>query len=180
MPAKPLTPEQRQDAARLRRLFDSHQTKLKEAGQPHSQLELADQLGFGQSALAQYLGGKIPLNQDVLLKFATLLSVSPDLISPSINASAVAAARRWLDAPSTRSESTATTGQTLTAQEPVGMYVVGTSALLEKLSPRAIQIARIYDAASEERKGRFEAAMTLVGLDLPPADGEKSGQRHSR
>lgn len=180
MPAKPLTPEQRQDAARLRRLFDSHQAKLKEAGQPYSQLELADQLGFGQSALAQYLGGKIPLNQDVLLKFATLLCVSPGLISPSINASAVAAARRWLDATSTWSESTAAAVQALTAQEPSGMYVVRTNASLEKLSPRALQIARIYDAASEERKGRFEAAMTLVGLDLPPADGGESEQRPSR
>lgn len=176
MPAKPLTPEQRQDAGRLRRLFDAHQAKLKEAGQPYSQLELADQLGFGQSALAQYLGGKIPLNPDVLLKFATLLGVNPGLISPSINASAVAAARKWLDAPGTWSEPAASSIQPMTAQEPRGMYVVDTSALLGKLSPRALQIARIYDAASEERKGRFEAAMTLVGLDAPPRDGEQSSR----
>jgi transcriptional regulator with XRE-family HTH domain len=52
--------------------------------------------------------------------------------------------------------------------EPAAAYLA--SAVIGELSPRALQLARLYDAASEERKGRFEAAMTLVGLKVPAPD----------
>lgn len=45
-------------------------------------------MGFGQSALAQYLNGKIPLNVDAGIKFANLLDVPLQRFSPSLAAQA--------------------------------------------------------------------------------------------
>jgi hypothetical protein len=56
------------------------------------------------------------------------------------------------------------------AKEPTGAYSIPPNAAAATLSPRALQLARLYDAASDERKGRFEAAMTLVGLKVPAPD----------
>lgn len=75
MPAQPLSIEQLADASRLKALFQNWQRAQREAGRPSSQEVAAEQLGFGQSALAQYLNGKIPLNLDAGLKFAKLLDV---------------------------------------------------------------------------------------------------------
>jgi phage repressor protein C with HTH and peptisase S24 domain len=84
MPAQPLSPTQLAEAAQLKLLFQKWQQSRKDAGEPSSQEAAAALLGFGQSALAQYLNGKIPLNVDASLKFAHLLGVSFDAFSPSI------------------------------------------------------------------------------------------------
>lgn len=76
MPALPLTPEQLEDAARLKTLFAAWQKKQREAGLPSSQEALSDQLGFNQSALSQYLNGRIPLNIDAATKFANLIGAN--------------------------------------------------------------------------------------------------------
>lgn len=77
MPAKPLTPEQKADADRLKAIF-SKQRELTQAA-------LADELGFSnQSAVSQYLNGKIPLNVDAAIKFAEKLCCSVSDFSPSI------------------------------------------------------------------------------------------------
>jgi len=73
MPALPLTTEQLEDAARLKTLFAAWQKKQREAGLPSSQEALSDQLGFNQSALSQYLNGRIPLNIATATKFANLI-----------------------------------------------------------------------------------------------------------
>lgn len=62
MPAKPLTPEQKDDASRLKEAFRAWQNAKRDAGAPVSQMEAAHRLGFGQSALSQYVNGQIPLN----------------------------------------------------------------------------------------------------------------------
>lgn len=75
MPVKPLSPGQKDEAEALRALFKQWQGQRKDEGLPWSQDWASDQLGFGQSAMNQYLNGKIPLNPDVAVKFTALLGV---------------------------------------------------------------------------------------------------------
>lgn len=77
---KPLTPEQKKDAERLRRLFDRREPKI-------SQLDAAVQWGIGstQGAVEQYLNGRIPLNLDVAVKFARGMPCSVKDFSPSLS-----------------------------------------------------------------------------------------------
>lgn len=89
MPAQPLSSEQLSEATALKELFKSWQATRKESGLPSSQEAAADMLGFGQSALAQYLNGKIPLNIDAGAKFAALLGVGLSDFSPSLADQAV-------------------------------------------------------------------------------------------
>jgi phage repressor protein C with HTH and peptisase S24 domain len=84
MPALPLTTEQRADATRLKSLFAAWQKRRREAGQPSSQEALSDMLGFNQSALSQYLNGRIPLNVAAATKFAGLIECSIADFSPAL------------------------------------------------------------------------------------------------
>lgn len=84
MPAKPLTLSQLEDAERIRTLFRRWQEKRADAGLPKSQEAAAGELGFGQSALSQYMRGKIPLNPDTLVKLSRLFGVRPDEVSPDL------------------------------------------------------------------------------------------------
>lgn len=84
MPAKPLTKEQLQEAARLKAMFKAWQALRKAAGKSWTQDEVSDEFGFGQSALSQYLTGNIPLNASAVMKFSEVLGVSPADISPRI------------------------------------------------------------------------------------------------
>jgi len=86
MPAQPLTPEQKADADRLRTRFAAWQQQQKDRKQPSSQAEAAARLEFGQSALSQYLQGRIPLNVKALAKFCDLLGCAPAEISPNLAA----------------------------------------------------------------------------------------------
>lgn len=85
MPAQPLTPEQLEDAARLKKIFLSWQQQQKEAGTSVSQEAAAERLGFNQSALSQYLNGRIPLNVDAARKFSELLGQSVAEFSPRLH-----------------------------------------------------------------------------------------------
>jgi phage repressor protein C with HTH and peptisase S24 domain len=84
MPALPLTHEQLSDAARLKNLFATWQRGRREAGLPSSQEALSDLLGFNQSAMSQYLNGRIPLNVDAATKFANLIGCAVVDFSPSL------------------------------------------------------------------------------------------------
>ena len=84
MPAKPLDPRQLKDAQRLNAAFKHWQAQRRANGQGASQRYAAELMGFGQSALSQYLTGKIPLNGEALAKFARLFGVAPESISPEI------------------------------------------------------------------------------------------------
>lgn len=85
MPAQPLSQDQLAEAAKLKDLFKEWQRARKESGLPSSQEAAADLLGFGQSALAQYLNGRIPLNVDAGAKFAGLLGVNLGDFSSSLS-----------------------------------------------------------------------------------------------
>ncbi|KAF1042582.1 MAG: HTH-type transcriptional regulator PrtR [Herbaspirillum frisingense] len=81
MPAKPLSSEQLEDAARLDRIFLAR----KEADPSLTQEALAHACGWKtQGSVNQYLKGKIPLNLPAILKFAHALGVQPHDISPSL------------------------------------------------------------------------------------------------
>ena len=86
MPALPLTKEQLDDAARLKAHFLQWQKARKESGLPASQEALSELLGFNQSAVSQYLNGKIPLNVDAAIKFAALMERPVLDFSPSLAA----------------------------------------------------------------------------------------------
>ena len=86
MPALPLTKEQLDDAARLKQLFATWQRTQRDAGLPSSQEAISDLLGFTQSALSQYLNGRIPLNFEVAAKFAGLLQCDVSDFSPDLAA----------------------------------------------------------------------------------------------
>ncbi|MDN7825119.1 XRE family transcriptional regulator [Burkholderia cenocepacia] len=88
MPAKPLTPEQIDDAARLRDHFHRWRGQQDSKGLPSTQAFAAQRLGFGQSALSQYLRGSIPLNLRTLMKFSDLFGCKPTAISPTLGTDA--------------------------------------------------------------------------------------------
>jgi len=82
MPSKPLTQEQRQDAARLSVIFAEHKHR-----HGLTQAVLADKLGFSvQSTVSQYLKGKIPLNVAAAIKFAECFNCRVADFSPSLQA----------------------------------------------------------------------------------------------
>lgn len=84
MPALPLTPEQKAEALKLKTLFKEWQVARKEKGDPYSQEAASELLGFGQSALSQYLNGAIPLNPSAAANFSRLLGCRIEDFSPSI------------------------------------------------------------------------------------------------
>lgn len=84
MPANPLTTEQLAEAAKVKDLFANWQRARKAAGEPASQEAASEILGFNQSALSQYLNGRIPLNIDAAAKFAKLIGCAVADFSPSL------------------------------------------------------------------------------------------------
>lgn len=76
MPALPLSKDQLEDAARLKALFIIWQKTQRDAGLPSSQEAVSEMLGFNQSAMSQYLNGKIPLNGAAAKKFSELIGCS--------------------------------------------------------------------------------------------------------
>lgn len=85
MPAQPLSPEQKEDARRLFRLYEKWKSDQRRAGARASQEIVAAALGFAsQSAVSQYMKGGIPLNQEAVAKFARFFGVPPLEISPTI------------------------------------------------------------------------------------------------
>lgn len=85
MPAKPLTPEQKADAARLMELFENQKAHESKQGKRLTQASLADDLGYAtQSAVSQYLKGKVPLNVEAAVKFAARFGCGVSAFSTSI------------------------------------------------------------------------------------------------
>lgn len=73
-----LSAEERGDAERLRQLWEAKSSSLK-----LTQLQASREFGFAnQSAISQYLNARIPLNLETTAKFARLLKVSIEEISP--------------------------------------------------------------------------------------------------
>jgi len=84
MPALPLTPEQKADAARLKEAYNSWKAREKAEHRPANQAHIAGLLGIQQSAFSQYCNGDIPLNVAILLKLKKAVGFEPESISPSL------------------------------------------------------------------------------------------------
>ena len=80
MPAQPLTAAQKEDAARLKAIYEGKKAEL------HlTQITLAALCGWeSQGSVSQYLNGKIPLNVDAAAKLARGLKCSIDDFSPAL------------------------------------------------------------------------------------------------
>lgn len=74
-----LTPEQIEDAKRLKAIYEA---KKKELG--ISQQDIADALGISQGAVGHYLNGRNQLNTLAAAKFAEILQVKIEDFSPSL------------------------------------------------------------------------------------------------
>jgi transcriptional regulator with XRE-family HTH domain len=80
MSTRKITAEQKEDAARLMRIYLEHKAKY-----GLTQDQLADELGFAvQSAVNQYLNGKIALNMEAAVKFAERFNCRVSDFSPSL------------------------------------------------------------------------------------------------
>lgn len=76
-----LTDEQRQDAARLKRIYEARKAEDRSL----TQEGLASACGWKtQSAVTQYLNALVPLNLDALIKFSLALDAPISEISPSL------------------------------------------------------------------------------------------------
>lgn len=81
----PLTPEQRDESSRLKAIYESRKAVARDAGGRLTQDDVAEACGWSnQSAVSQYMNGKIALNLDALLKFARALDFSPEEVSPRL------------------------------------------------------------------------------------------------
>lgn len=77
---RPLTDYEKQCAARLKSIWLAYK-----AVHCVNQIWLGEQLGGKSQALAgQYLGGKIPLNLNAIIRFSEILGCSPKDIDPSV------------------------------------------------------------------------------------------------
>lgn len=75
------------EAERLRAIYDQRKSEAKTQGQKLSQDTIAERCGWsGQSAVSQYMRGRIPLNIDALLKLSKVLRFSPHDVSPRLAA----------------------------------------------------------------------------------------------
>lgn len=83
MPAKELSAEQKRDAERLKSLFKSWQSASPD-GIPISQERACEQIGLSQSAISQYLNGRIPLNPKAAVKFAKAIGADVSAFSETI------------------------------------------------------------------------------------------------
>ena len=63
---------------RIHQLLENQEEEL-------NQYDLATALNMTQSAVNQYLHGRIPLNTDIIIKFAKVLQVIPSAIDRSLN-----------------------------------------------------------------------------------------------
>lgn len=75
---KTLSEEQKEDVQRLRKLWDAKRVEL-----GLTQANVAERFGIkNQTAISQYLNGRIPLNMEAAIKFAKVLEVAIHEISP--------------------------------------------------------------------------------------------------
>ena len=88
MPALPLTPEQKADAARLKSLLHNGQEETRARGELGSQDTLIELFGFGLSAVNHYLNGKVPIHSAATVKFSRVFKCQISNFSETIAAQA--------------------------------------------------------------------------------------------
>lgn len=77
---RPLTPQEREEALKIRSIYEAKKRELR-----LTQETLAEKMGFGtQGAVSQYMQGRIPMSNEVLLRFAYHLEFDPCDLRPDI------------------------------------------------------------------------------------------------
>ena len=85
MPTRPTTPDQQQDAERLRALvFEWQAQTAHTTGQTPTQETISAALGIGQSALSQRLRGKMAMSRDFAVAVAKLIGCKVADFSPTL------------------------------------------------------------------------------------------------
>lgn len=75
------------ESAALRKIYAQRKKEAKEQGVKLNQDAVAEKCGWaGQSAVSQYMSGRMPLNLDALLKLSKALRFSPRDVSPRLAA----------------------------------------------------------------------------------------------
>jgi hypothetical protein len=95
---RPLTDDQRADAARLMAIFKAKKQEAGKRGEMLNQEMVALACGWsGQSAFGQYARGIIPLNIPAIIQISKALGCSPKEISPGLCGSIELAEPKVLD-----------------------------------------------------------------------------------
>lgn len=155
MPAKPLNPEQLEDAARLKVLFLDWQKARKKNKEPHAQDAITEILQFGQSALSQYLNGGIPLNIETAFKFSEMFEQPISVFSPSLAEEATDKAVRYARAAYPRTEGAESSILDLACETSEEVGLLAAYRLAGKLGD--IRARESYDAVTDEFLGRVAA-----------------------
>ena len=81
-----LTDTELAECSRLKAVFEQRKADAKAHGKKLTQADVGYECGWssGQSAVNQYLNGKVPLNVDALLKLAAVLNFEPRDVSPRL------------------------------------------------------------------------------------------------
>ncbi len=154
MPANPLTKYQLAEAACLKGMFKEWQATKKAKGEPISQEDAAGMIGFGQSALSQYLNGKIPLNVDSATKIATLIGRPVSDFSAHLAKQAAGYA----------------SGAMLPLGEPTRMNFGSSAAIthIQRTTEEESQLLEMYRLMDDERRKKLmQSAAALPKMDLP-------------
>ncbi len=139
MPALPLSPEQKQDAARLLASWESY----KAANPGASQEKFAAECGWKtQGSFNQYLHGKIPLNLNALLKMSRVLGVDASTISPTLAAQLPSKPA----IPTQLAARLATADETTRKLVEIALLEEGDAAL-QQLSPSIVAMVRMVKTA---------------------------------
>jgi hypothetical protein len=86
MPTRPTTPEQREDAAKLKAIYQAWLDSTPPGQKRRVQEDVAEAIGTSQSTVAQTINGKLALNPRRAAKFAALFGCSVADFSPRIAA----------------------------------------------------------------------------------------------
>lgn len=81
----PITPEQKAEADRLKEIFSQRKDEAKARGEKLTQDDVAAACEWsGQSAVSQYMSGRIALNLGALIKLSRVLHFDPGQVSPRL------------------------------------------------------------------------------------------------
>lgn len=77
-----LTDEQIEESNRIKAIYNQRKEAARERGEKLTQEDIADACGWtGQSAVSQYMNGRIALNLDALIKLSRALNFAPHEVS---------------------------------------------------------------------------------------------------
>lgn len=157
--SKPLTPEQLEDARRLKALYESKKKQLQ-----ITQYTLAYEMGISQGAVGHYLNGRNPLNVKVASIFAHLLNVSVNDFSPSI-ASTIAEQASSLKNGFVENKATREGSITLSTRP---------------LTKKQIELLETFEALPDDKKERFLSEMKNMKAHYDAYFKQRLKQTHNK